>query len=81
MINILNDDNNVEFPNIIKLLKFVLLNVVDVAYKFDIDDNNDVDVVFKLLIYNDVDVEKLEKVAKGRRGEGEGGGDRGGERG
>jgi hypothetical protein len=47
MINILNDDNNVEFPNIIKLLKFVLLNnVVDVAYKFDIDDNNDVDVVF-----------------------------------
>jgi len=44
-----NDDNNVESPDIIKLLKLVLLNIVfDVACRFDIDDI--------------VDVEKFEKV-------------------
>ena len=40
-----NDDNNVESPDIIKLLKFVLINIVfNVACRFDINDNNDVDV-------------------------------------
>ena len=44
-----NDDNNVESPEINKLLKLVLLNIVfDVACRFDIDDV--------------VDVEKFEKV-------------------
>ncbi len=58
MSDIFHDDNNVELPDIIKLLKLVLLkNVVDVAFKLFLDDNNDVDGVFKLFIDNDVDVE------------------------
>ncbi len=58
-----NDDNNVESPDINKLLKLVLLNIdVDVNCKFDVNDKNDLDFDCKLFNDNDVDVEKLEKV-------------------
>ncbi len=40
----------------------MLSDVVDVASKFVIDDNYDVDIAFKLFIDNDVADEKLEKV-------------------
>jgi hypothetical protein len=56
-----NDDNNVvlfdsvESPDINKLLKLILLNIVfDVDCKFDINDINDVDVDCKLFKDNDV---------------------------